>query len=114
MSSSENFFRIARKSCLKNCLKQKIGREISGDLQKKQVREKESSGNESRTEGKQTGNLSPAERKLPAWTHDFTSSHLLLPLPDTPSLRNLDLAKFCPWHPSIPELKLLQSLLHED
>lgn len=70
-SYPENFFIIARKNCLENCLKQNIEKEraVWRALEKADQRE-------SRTERKQSGNLSPAEHRLPAWTHNLTSSCL--------------------------------------
>jgi hypothetical protein len=45
----------------------------------------------------QAGKLSPAKHRPPAWTHDLTSSHLFLLLPDTPSLRKPLQVEACPW-----------------
>ena len=50
------FFRIVRENCLENCLKRSGEKELSRDLQRKQIREKEC-----RTERKQAGKLSPAQ-----------------------------------------------------
>ena len=53
---------------LEKCLKHNTEKELSRDLQRKQIREKESS-----TERKQAGKLFPTEDRQQAWTHDLTS-----------------------------------------
>lgn len=52
----------------------------------------------SRTDCKQSGKLSPAEYRLPAWTHGLTSRFLFSPHPDTPFLRNPLQANAGSWH----------------
>ena len=98
MSYPEKNFRILRENCLENCLKQNThthphtqtgggggGRclEIS---------------RENRSERKQSGKLSPAESRLPAWTHSLTSSPLFSQLLDTQSFRPLLQAQAIFWH----------------